>query len=284
MAYTDTQVQAWTSAQLGALADSQLDTVTSAQVALLTTVQLNGLTSTQLRGLADTQLDGLSAAQFASLAATQLNGLTSLQLSGLTAGQLDGLTSVQLTSLADTQLDGLSSDQLNSLQDSQLDGLSAAQVAGLTTSQLAGVHGMQTEGLAVVGKIDPASLSPGSTNTGYTDAKGFTRFVAALSVGAITATGTLDAKIQQATDANGSGAKDVTGLAMRQILAGNGSNQQVIFKASARNLDLKNGFTFLTLSVTAGTAASVVSAVVVGIEPSYEPTRRNVPTVRQVIG
>ncbi|MBF0185461.1 MAG: hypothetical protein HQM06_13905 [Magnetococcales bacterium] len=284
MPYTDTQVQAWTSVALGALADTQLDTVTSTQVALLTNVQLNGLTSTQLKSLADTQLDGLLAAQLASLAATQLNGLTSLQLASLSTVQMLGMTSLQLASLADTQLDGITAEQLSCMNDTQLAGLTASQVAGMTDAQLAGMRGLPSDWYAIVGKINPVSLSPGATNTGFASARGFERFVAILSVGAMTATGTLDAKLVQATDANGTDAKDVGSLAMRQIVAATGSNQQVIFNVDAGDLDLKHGFSFVSLQVTAGTAASIISAVVFGLGPTYAPTRKCVPTVRQIVG
>jgi hypothetical protein len=50
--------------------------------------------------------------------------------------------------------------------------------------------------------------------SGWFDATTFHNFLAMIQLGTITATGLVDAKVQQATDNSGTGAKDVTGKAI----------------------------------------------------------------------
>jgi hypothetical protein len=120
---------------------------------------------------------------------------------------------------------------------------------------------------AIVGSIDPQSATT-AKSTGWIDASQFQNFMALIAIGAITSTGTDDAKIQQAQDSSGTGAKDITGKAITQVTAG---SVQTLINVKQDDLDVNGGFGFIRLTVTPATAASLIAAVVLGFDPRYSP-------------
>lgn len=127
-----------------------------------------------------------------------------------------------------------------------------------------------TEKMGILDTIDPASRAAGTVTSGWIAAKDYVQFLALITVGAMTATGTLDAKIQQASDSSGTGVKDVTGKLITQLTAaGTDSNKQVAINLRPEDLDANNSFTHFRLSVTVATAASIYGAVVLGAGPRY---------------
>lgn len=130
------------------------------------------------------------------------------------------------------------------------------------------------EGLAVLGTLDPASQAAGTVTTNWVSAQNFHAFMALLMLGALGASGTIDAKIQQAQDGSGTNAKDISGKAITQITqAGGGSSKQALISFRAADLDTNNGFSYVRLSVTVGTAASLLGAALLGGYPRFEPVR-----------
>lgn len=125
--------------------------------------------------------------------------------------------------------------------------------------------------LSTLATIDPVSQGAGTITTGWIPASTHERFLATLQTGIMGASGTVDAKLQQATDSGGTGAKDITGKAVVQILKAAGDNKQAHINLRAEELDLANSFTYFRLSVTVGTAASLISAVVQGGVPKTAP-------------
>jgi hypothetical protein len=119
--------------------------------------------------------------------------------------------------------------------------------------------------VAVVGSIDPQSATT-AKSTGWIDASQFNNFMAEINIGAITATGTVDAKIQQASDSGGTGAKDITGKAITQVVAG---SVQCLINVKQEDLDVANSFNFIKLVITPATAASLISGTVKGLDPRY---------------
>ncbi len=127
-----------------------------------------------------------------------------------------------------------------------------------------------SEHLAVLATIDPSSSSA-AQNSAWVSAANFHAFLAIIKVGIMTATGTLDAKFQQALDNAGTGAKDIApAKAITQLLAAGGNNRQVLLNMKAADLDVEGQFKFIRLVVTAATAASLVDATLVGAYPRYE--------------
>ncbi|MEH3046500.1 hypothetical protein [Sphingomonas adhaesiva] len=130
---------------------------------------------------------------------------------------------------------------------------------------------------ALAGFIAPAQVAAGTVTTGWVDMRKFFAALAVLNVGAIGAGGTIDAKVQQATDANGTGVKDVPGLAITQLLKAGGDNRQVAINVRPEDLD-KTGFRFVRLSVTVGVASTFLAATLLGFDPRYGVASANQST------
>ncbi len=138
-----------------------------------------------------------------------------------------------------------------------------------------------SELIAVAGTINPSSQAAGTLTSGWVAAADYEHFLAVLMVGALGASATVAAKIEQATSAGGAGAKDVTGLAITIITTGN--NQQALINVDQNDLDINGGFAFIRLSVTVATAATLTSAVLLGCAPNYAPVAQ-AATVLQTVG
>lgn len=142
-----------------------------------------------------------------------------------------------------------------------------------------------SELITVMGAINPASQGAGSVASGWLDAAQFQKVLALVQVGAFGASATVDAKIQQATDSSGSNAKDVTGKAITQMLAAGGNNVQAEINVDMADLDVNGGFRYVQLSITVGTAATLVAGVVAGIAPRLMPASNlNNASVAQIVG
>ncbi len=85
-----------------------------------------------------------------------------------------------------------------------------------------------------------------------------------------------EAKLQQAQDASGTGAKDLTGKAITQLTqAASGSAKPALINLRPDDLDVTNGFSYVRLSVTVGVAASLTAAQVLGVNPRFAPGDAN---------
>ena len=127
-----------------------------------------------------------------------------------------------------------------------------------------------SEHLSVLATIDPASVAIGTVLTAFVPVKQHFALLALINVGAFGAAATVDAKLRQALDAAGTGAKDITGKAIVQMLAAGGNNKQVMINAKVADLDTENNFAFVALSVTVGAAATLLGAILIGAYPRYE--------------
>lgn len=124
-----------------------------------------------------------------------------------------------------------------------------------------------SEQVAVLATLDPVSQGAATVTTGWVSMGKFARLVALIGVGAMTATSTVDAKLQQATDAAGTGAKDIANKAITQLLAAGGNNRQVEIDLRDDELDVNNNFAFVRLSITVAAAASLIQAALIGAVP-----------------
>lgn len=118
------------------------------------------------------------------------------------------------------------------------------------------------EVIAPIGQIAPQSSSS-NLLSGAINMKNVHRLAAVISVGVITATGTLDAKFVQAVTSGGT-YKDITGKAIVQLTAAGDSNpgKPLVIELRADEMDLVNGYAFVKLSLTPATAASLISATI----------------------
>ncbi len=119
---------------------------------------------------------------------------------------------------------------------------------------------------SVLGTIPPQSATTVQVS-GWLDATKFHNILALIATGAMTATGTVDAQIQQATSSGGAGAKAITGKSITQLVAASNANNQVLINLHQEDLDIANGFKWIQLSITQATAASLISGAVFGFDP-----------------
>jgi len=115
-------------------------------------------------------------------------------------------------------------------------------------------HQSPADSMLCLTEIAPASLT-GATNGAGVDMNGWDGVLFLIYVGAMTATGTLDAKVQTHEDASfGAGVADVTGAALTQILAATGGGK-------VYGIDVwRPGEQFVRIVVTQATAAVLASA------------------------
>lgn len=137
---------------------------------------------------------------------------------------------------------------------------------------------------SIVGAVDPQSAST-VKSSGWIDATKFHNYLAAIAVGAIGTSATVDAKIEQATDSSGTGVKDVTGKAITQLTkVGTDDNKQVLIDLKQEDLDFANGFKFFRLTITPAVAATLIQGVVYGFDPRYgNATDNDATTVDEVV-
>ena len=141
-----------------------------------------------------------------------------------------------------------------------------------------------TQNIALLDVV-PASAATGTYTTGWLAAAKYEAFLAVVQNGALGSSGTIDAKIQQAQDSSGTNAKDVTATIMTQnTQAGGDSNKVNLINLLQRDLDIPNGFGYFRLSITVGTATSVVGGLVYALNERYAPAAGNNGTaVKQVV-
>jgi len=125
---------------------------------------------------------------------------------------------------------------------------------------------------AVAAVIDPDANAAGALTSDWIDMGQFESVMAVVMAGTLGSSGTLDFKLQQATDSSGTGAKDITGKAITQLTqAGTDSDKQAIINCYSDELDTNNGFTHVAAVMTTATATSDSAAIVFGCDPKFGP-------------
>ena len=127
-----------------------------------------------------------------------------------------------------------------------------------------------TDITAIIGVINPVSTAT-TVNSGWIDISNFHSIEALVTAGVLGTSATVDAKIQQASSSSGTGAKDVTGKSITQLVKATDDNKLGQINLFASELDLNNGFRWVQLSITVGVAASLVSGHVIGFAGRYDP-------------
>ena len=130
-----------------------------------------------------------------------------------------------------------------------------------------------SECVAVLAAIDPASIAAGTVTSAWVSVTNFLSMILVVHTGVLGASATIDAKIQQAQHAAGTGAKDVTGKSITQIVKATGDNKQALLDLRAQDLDAANSFSHVRISLTVGASASIVGAVLYGGNARNAPAR-----------
>ncbi len=130
-----------------------------------------------------------------------------------------------------------------------------------------------SEKVQVVAVIDPDANAAGTIVSAWVSMASFEEVLAIIMAGDLGSSATIDAKMRQATDSSGTGAKDITGKAITQLTqAGTDqSNKQAQINVRAEELDRTNGFTHVALSFTTATATSDSGAILLGMNSRYQP-------------
>lgn len=144
---------------------------------------------------------------------------------------------------------------------------------------------LPSENVAISGVIDPDANAAGAITSTYVDMGKFESALAIILAGTLGTSGTLDAKLVQATDSSGTGVKDITGKAITQLTqAGTDSDKQALINVRAEDLDTDNGFNHVAIILTTATATSDSAAVLVGCNPRFSPASDNdVSTVDEIV-
>ncbi len=121
-------------------------------------------------------------------------------------------------------------------------------------------------------QLPPEDFGPGTNNGAWVSLRDYHRAVALLHVGVITATGTVDFSLEQAQDAAGTGAKAITGKAITQLTQAGGDGDQIVaIELRTEELDVNGGFEYVRAVLVTGTAAALVSNILLGIVPRFPP-------------
>ena len=141
------------------------------------------------------------------------------------------------------------------------------------------------DSVALVATIDPDAYTAAAYTSDYVDMSKFHRIQAMVLVGDMGASGTIDAKLVQATDSSGTGSKDISGKAITQLTqAGSDDNKQAIINLHMSELDLDNNFDFCALTVTVAAATSDMGAVIIGVDARHDPaTASDLSTVDEIV-
>ena len=124
----------------------------------------------------------------------------------------------------------------------------------------------------VMGVIDPDATAASTVTTAWVSMgdAGYNYIMAIVFAGTLGASATLDAKLEQASDSSGTGAKDITGKAITQLTqAGTDSDKQAIINCHSGELDVANDFDHVRLSMTVATATSDAAGLVLGFDARH---------------
>lgn len=136
-----------------------------------------------------------------------------------------------------------------------------------------------TQALAIAAApINPVSQGVGTVTTGGIDMRKFRRALFVLDVGVFGASATVDAKLQESTDNVTFTDLAGTNVSITQLVAAGGNNRQATLEVRAGQITKQ----YVRLSVTVGTAATLICALPLGGEAIHSPgNSANVNTVAQ---
>lgn len=138
-------------------------------------------------------------------------------------------------------------------------------------------HVHAADNVALIATIDPDAYSADTYTSDWVDASDFHTLLAVVAAGTLGTNATIDAKLEQADTAAGGNAKDVSGSDITQMTqAGTDqSDTQAVISVQNDALDVDNGFRWVRLSITVGTATSDAAGFILGTAPRVGPADDN---------
>lgn len=141
-----------------------------------------------------------------------------------------------------------------------------------------------SEELALLAQHDPRTRQVATHVSGWVLMENYHRAWLHLKVGDLGAAATLDAGIQQAQDAAGTGVKAITGKTITQLTqaGGDGTDDDCCIELQTEELDVDNGFEYIRFYVTIAVADCTYAATLFGACGRYKP----VPTTNwtEIVG
>ena len=123
----------------------------------------------------------------------------------------------------------------------------------------------------VAATIDPDVLTATTHDSDWVDMGDFEQVQALILAGTLGSSATFDAKLRQATDGSGTGAKDISAKAITQLTdAGSDSDKQAVINCRGEELDVPNLFTHVSLRITVAVASSDGAGVILGHGARYQ--------------
>jgi hypothetical protein len=145
-------------------------------------------------------------------------------------------------------------------------------------------NNLMSEDVAVVATIDPDVTAAGAVTSDWVDMGLYDQVLAIAMAGTLGTSATFDAKLQQATDSSGTGAKDIAGKAITQLTeAGADSDKQALINCRAEELDLAGGFTHVALVITVAVATSDAGGLILGGGSRYLPADNDLASVDEIV-
>jgi hypothetical protein len=142
-----------------------------------------------------------------------------------------------------------------------------------------------SEAIAVVGTIDPVTLdsTTGTATSDWVDMSQHHKLAFVVSFGD-SASATLDAKLQEATDAAGTGAQDISGKSITQLDDTSGVDAQVVVEVASNELDHADSYRYVACVVTADGANDAPVSCVALADLRYDPASgADLATVKQIV-
>jgi hypothetical protein len=119
-------------------------------------------------------------------------------------------------------------------------------------------------------QIVPASRNQAEILTSYVSMRDYHKATAIIQVGAIAANGIVNAKLIQATDTLGAGAKEITGKAIT-ALGDTDDNKMCVIELDTSELDVANQYDCIALQInTGGNSACLCSGLLVRWLPRFK--------------
>jgi hypothetical protein len=114
-----------------------------------------------------------------------------------------------------------------------------------------------------------------AVNGAWVEVGDFVEIVVTVQIGLIAATGVFNLDVNQATDATGTGAKNVTDAAGNDVaitaLADTDDDVDIVIVIRNEYLDVNGGFNFVRVTATPSVAASLLAFQVYGVRAAQQP-------------
>ena len=146
------------------------------------------------------------------------------------------------------------------------------------------INTLGSERAAVAAVIDPDANTAAAYTSAYVSMSTFNQVLAIVPVCTMGSSATVDFKLVQATDSSGTSSKDISGKAITQLVKASNDDDQAVINCRSEELDVANGFDYVAMTMTVGTAASDTSAIMLGMTPRYAPASDNdLASVQEII-